>query len=134
MRRLRGVLVEGGAAQPRPNFSGLHPDSQRPPSLPPPWIGGLGSAGPLGEIVAKRRPTEEKLDGPSKVEDEYTPTLRLFFRLTLMNSNASFLYIYDFKRSTENEAKQNQLIAVASHQHHILVVEENAPCCRLAEL
>lgn len=85
VRRLRGVLVEGGAAQPRPNISGLHPDSQRPPSLPPPWIGGLGSAGPLGKIVAKRRPTEEKLDGPNKVEDKYTPTLRLFFRLTLMN-------------------------------------------------
>lgn len=82
VRRLRGVLVEGGAAQPRPNISGLHPDSQRPPSLPPPWIGGLGSAGPLGKIVAKRRPTEEKLD---IVEDKYTLTLRLFFCLTLMN-------------------------------------------------
>lgn len=30
-------------------------------------------------------------------------------------------------------SKTKQLIVVASHQHHTLVVEENAPCCRPAE-
>lgn len=60
---LRGVLVEGGAAKPEPRsvrsarhastLSGLHPDSQRPPSLPPPWIGGLGSAAPLRSMSAE---------------------------------------------------------------------------------
>lgn len=68
-RRLRGVLVERGAAKPRQlrprpgsrftrsartvcSLSRLHPDSQRPLSLPPPWIGGLGSALPLGTIAS----------------------------------------------------------------------------------
>lgn len=68
-RRLRGVLVERGAAKPRQlcprpgswftrsartvcSLSRLHPDSQLPLSLPPPWIGGLGSALPLGTIAS----------------------------------------------------------------------------------
>lgn len=81
VQRLRGVLIEGGAAQPRAartvgSLSGLHPDSQRPPSLPPPWIGGLGSVGPLGKMVANRRPTQEKLDRPNTEEGKYTPALK----------------------------------------------------------
>lgn len=76
---LRGVLVEGSAAELRPrsvrsarpagSLSALHPDSQRPPSLPPPCFGGLGSASPfrsmsaedgsnLGEIVLPRATSE----------------------------------------------------------------------------
>lgn len=60
---LRGVLVERGAAKPEPRslrsarpastLSSLHPDSQRPPSLPPPWIGGLGSVAPFRSMLAK---------------------------------------------------------------------------------
>lgn len=60
---LRGVLVERGAAKPDPGsvrsggttgaLPDLHPDSQRPPSLPPPWIGGLGSAAPLRSMSAE---------------------------------------------------------------------------------
>lgn len=60
---LRGVLVERGTAKPQPRsvrsarpastLSALHPDSQRPPSLPPPWFGGLGSAAPLRSMSAE---------------------------------------------------------------------------------
>lgn len=60
---LRGVLVERDAAKPEPrsvrtagptsSLSGLHPDSQRPPSLPPHWTGGLGSAATLSSMSAE---------------------------------------------------------------------------------
>lgn len=57
---LRGVLVERNTAEPEPEsvqsastLSGLHPDSQRPPVLHPPWIGGLGSATPPRTVSAE---------------------------------------------------------------------------------
>lgn len=144
---LRGVLVERGAAKPDPlsvrstrpasSLSGLHPDSQRPPSLPPPWIGGLGSAAPLRSMSAEDSSNVEEMCPQLKCEwsaeqrgrsRSFSP-LRDWFKPGFSEVICACWFSRSWrKRRGKTEAKQEQLTVLrhTSSSPDWLVVE---PCC-----